>query len=205
MATVAAPPSAAQVVRRRQRSTRLTVAVVLVLLSAAAVTGAILSGAWAWLVVAALAAVVLGGAAVRITHSELVQTRRDAARDRADQAREYADITAVRTAENIAFADSMRSEVEQRQLAITELEQALVAAQQRAADTTRKLGAEARRADVAEITVAEVRGQLDDSETRAAEAIVLVAELEMELDALRAELDSVTLAWREADSVRHRA
>jgi uncharacterized small protein (DUF1192 family) len=57
------------------------------------------------------------------------------------------------------------------------------------------MSAEARRADVAE-------RHLVDSEERAAEAIVCVAELEAEIDVLRAELDT----WRTAaEPARKRA
>ena len=67
--------------RRRQRSTRLTVATTLLTLAAVLVTAAFL-GDSTWLqAFAAVASVVLGAAATRITYSELLQTRRDAARD----------------------------------------------------------------------------------------------------------------------------
>ena len=64
--------------RRRQRSTRLTVAVVLLALAALAVVGAVISGTWILMVLAAALGVVLGTAATRITHSELAETRREA-------------------------------------------------------------------------------------------------------------------------------
>jgi fatty acid desaturase len=95
--------------RRRQRSTRLTVAVVLIVASALAVAGAVLSGSWLFVTTAAVLGVVLGASATRITHSELLQARRDAARDRATQARDYRDLTEVRTAEHAEFAASMTS------------------------------------------------------------------------------------------------
>ena len=76
--------------RRRQRSTRLTVAVALIVVSALAVAGAVLSGSWIFVTTAAVLGVVLGASATRITHSELLQARRDAARDRATQARSTA-------------------------------------------------------------------------------------------------------------------
>ena len=65
--------------RRRQRSTRLTVAVLLLVAAAALVVVAIASGSLVLVAVAAAAAVVLGAAATRITHSELAETRREAA------------------------------------------------------------------------------------------------------------------------------
>ena len=47
--------------------------------------------------------------------------------------------------------------------------------------------------------------RLDESESLAAEAIVRVAELEQEVDVLRAELDAVTVAWRAAEATRRHA
>ena len=169
--------------RRRQRSTRLTVAVALLAISAVLVTVAFLDNVAWFQVFAAFAAVVLGAAATRITHSELMQTRRDAARDRAQQAQEYRELTERRTAESAAFAADMAARISDRETAISALEQDLSKARKQAASVTRKMSAEARRADVAE-------RQLAGSEERAAEAIVRVAELEAELDVLKAELES---------------
>ncbi len=47
--------------------------------------------------------------------------------------------------------------------------------------------------------------RLADAEERANHAVVRVAELEAELDVLRAELQTVTAAWHEAESVRRHA
>jgi hypothetical protein len=202
-------PSTTSASRRRQRSTRLTVAVVLLALAALAVTGAVISGTWILMVLAAVLGVVLGAAATRITHAELAETRREAARDRADQAKAYRDLTVARTAEHTAFAESMQERLARQETAVHELEDALSAAQKRAAEATRKLNAEARRADAAEIQgreTAEALGrQLEQAEQRAAEAIVRVAELEQELDVVRAELDVVTQAWHAAGAVRRHA
>lgn len=184
--------------RRRQRSTRLTVAVSLLAVATLLVGWALVAGI-GWLTsVVAVAALVLGAAATRITHTEVMQARRDAARDRAEQAAEYAALTAERTAENAAFAADMRRKIADREDVIGGLEVALSKAQRHAADQTRKLNAEARRADVAEREVSESARLLDSSEERAAEAIVLVAELEAELDVLRSELDS----WKAAASAK---
>ena len=77
---------------------------------------------------------------------------------------------------------------------------ALTTAQKRAAEATRKMNTEARRADVAEPEGRELTARLDESaEERAAEAIVRVAELEAELDVLRAEL----AAWQATPARRH--
>lgn len=194
--------------RRRQRSTRLTVAVVLLVLAALAVGGAVASGSWLLVSLAAVLGVVLGAAATRITHSELAATRRAAARDRAEQAQAYRRLTDERAAENAAFVDSMEGRLRRQEAVARELEEALATAQQRAADATRKLNAEARRAEAAERagreTADRLEGRLAEAEERAAEAVVRVAELEQELDVVRAELVTVTRAWREAEAGQRR-
>ena len=185
-------PSPSPSARRRQRSTRVTVAAALLLLSAALVLGAVATGQFTLVLLSALAAVALGTASMRITYSELLQTRRDAAADRARQAQAYRDITARRTAENVAFASDMRARIVDREETIGHLEVELGKALERAATSMLKMSSEARRADQASATVSTLTVSLDESEERAAEAIVLVAELESELDTLRAELD----AWK---------
>jgi hypothetical protein len=191
-------PTARSASRRRQRSTRLTVAVALLAVATLLVGWALVAGI-GWLTsLVAVAALVLGAAATRITHTEVMQARRDAARDRAEQASEYAALTAERTAENAVFAADMRRKIADREEVIDGLEVALSKAQRLAADQTRKLNAEARRADVAEREVSESARLLDASEDRAAEAIVLVAELEAELDVMRAEL----VSWKAAAAAK---
>src|SRR6478672_8641505 len=98
---MSSPTPRAPKARRRQRSVRLTLAVAL-------------------LVLAALLGVVLGAAATRITHSELMETRREAARDRAEQAQAYRDLTVARTAEHAAYAETMESRIAAHEPAITE-------------------------------------------------------------------------------------
>jgi chromosome segregation ATPase len=196
---MSSPSLRAPKARRRQRSVRLTVAVGLLVLAALLVGGAVLSGSWLTLVLAAAVGVLLGAAATRITHSELMETRRDAARDRAEQAQAYRELTVARTAEQAEFTRTMESRIAAHESAISELEVALTSAQKRAAEATRKMNAEARRADVAEREGREKSEQLQDAEQRAAEAIVRVAELEQEIDVLRSEL----LAWQNAPQRRH--
>ena len=175
----------------------------LLALSAVLVVAAVVSGSTLLITAAAVAGVVLGAAATRITHSELADARVEAARDRAAQARAYAALTERRMAENMNFALDMRRKIVAREEVILGLESALSSAQRQVADQTLKVNAEARRADLAERTQREdadsIRGlerSLAGSEDRAAEAIVLVAELEAELDVLRSELHS----WQAAAS-----
>ena len=57
------------------------------------------------------------------------------------------------------------------------------------AETTLKHGAESRRADQAETRLLAETAKLEDAEQRAAEAIVLAAELEQEINDLKARAD----------------
>ena len=206
MASPQARPTARN--RRRQRSTRLIVAAALVGLAALVVLGAVVSGTPLLVTIAAVLAVVLGAAATRITHAELAAARREAARDRAAQAQAFRDLTVVRTAENVAFATSMQARLEHTEGVILELENALGAAQQRAGDATRKLNAEARRADAAERAgrdaVIRIEQSRAEAEARTAAAILRVTELEGQLEIVRAELGTVTTAWH-AEEARKRA
>ena len=178
--------------RRRQRSTRLSVAVALLTGAAVLVTAAFLGSSASFQALAAISSVGLAVAATRITHSELLQDRRDAARDRAAQASAYRDLTDQRTAENHVFASAMRARVDQQEHALGELEAALSSAQKRAAEATLKFNAESRRAEAAEQVGRATSAKLDEAEERAAEAVLRVAELEQELDVARAEI----LAWQ---------
>src|SRR4051794_13971408 len=185
--------------RRRQRSTRLVTAAALILVAAVVVLGAVLSSSLPFVSTAAVLAVALGAAAARITPSELVVTPREAAADRARQAQGYRALAEVRSAEHREFATAMQTRVGKAEHAVTQLESAVVASQGRAAQAIRKLNAEARRADLAEAEGSRLTVALDDSEQRAAEAIVRVSELEQDNDVLRSELDAAS--WQ--PHVRH--
>ena len=178
--------------RRRQRSTRLTVAVSLLTFSAVLVTVAFLDNVAWFQAAAAVSSVVLGATATRITYSELLQGRQDAARDRAAQAQAYRQLTDERTAEHAGFVTAIQSRVNRQEHALTELEVALSAAQRRAAEATLKFNAEARRAELAEQAGRATTARLDEAEERAAESLLRVAELEQERDVLRAQVT----AWQ---------
>ncbi len=183
---MASSPSA----RRRQRSTRLTVAVVLLLVAAASVAGALMAGSPVLVSLAAVLAVALGATATRITHTELMASRREGYGALARQAQAYAGITEARADENTRFASALRERIDHGAAALGQIEEALCAAQHRAAEAVRSARSEAERADRAEAEGALYARRLDESEARAAEAALRVAELEQERDVLRAELDS---------------
>ncbi len=165
------------------------VAVTLLVSAALLVLGAVISGSSLVTTIAALGGVALGAAATKITHAELLQTRRDWARDRAQQAQAYADLSERRTKEHTEVLATLQARIAAKESAIGELEVAVTEAQGRAAQLARKMSAEARRADLAEGEATEIRARLEEADQRAAEAIVRLAELELEQQALKAELD----------------
>ena len=193
-----ASPSATQATRRRQRSIRVTAAVGLIVLAALVVAGAAVTGSWLLVTIAAGLGVLMGAAATRITHTELVESRVSAARDRAALAQDYNVLSGERSAEHAAYVDEVRARLSDREQALEELEQALAEAQRRAATSTRKRNAEGRRA-------ADLQVRLVEAEERSAISQLRVAELEQEVLALRAELDTVTVAWHAVEHKRKHA
>ena len=181
----------------------MTVAVSLILLAALGVSGAAAAvvsadASWVLLAGAAALAVVLGAAATRLTHTELTDSRRTAAADRAKLAQGYSMLTAQRASEHAAYVATIETRINEREVMLDQLEMALSGAQRRAATATRKKNAEGRRS-------AGLQVQLIQAEDRATDAMVKVHELESELVTLRAELDSVTAAWHAAESMRRHA
>jgi chromosome segregation ATPase len=162
------------------------------------VAGAALSGSWLVVTVAAGLGVVLGAAATRITHTELVESRVVAARDRAAQAQAYNELTEQRTSEHASYVSGIQARIAEKEQALDELELALALAQRRAATSTRKRNAEGRRA-------AGLQARLVEAEERGASAQLRVSELEQEVLTLRAELESVTAAWHAAEHQRRHA
>ncbi|MEI2711919.1 MAG: hypothetical protein V9G04_01150 [Nocardioides sp.] len=171
--------------RRLQRSTRITVAIALLALAAVVVAWGVLDNV-AWFTAAsAVIALVLGAAATRIMHRELLQSRRDAAADRAILAQDYAELAETRGAEHRAEVVALRGDIaglttqsNERATQITKLEQSLVAAEAKVQQAERE--------------IQRLGSRVDDAESRAAEAIVHLAELEQEAETLRAEL----LTWQ---------
>jgi hypothetical protein len=169
----------------------LVVAAALVITAAVVVLGAVLSASLTFVTIAAVLALALGTAAARITHAELLQSRRDAAGGLARQAQDYRELAEQRSIEQREFVEAMGSRVGKAERATMQLESAVLASQARAAATMRRLNAETRRADLAEAEGNRLAVALEESEERSAEALVRVAELENENDVLRTENDAL--------------
>ncbi|WP_237448027.1 hypothetical protein [Nocardioides flavescens] len=176
----------------------MTVAVGLIVLAALAVVGAALSGSWLVVTIAAVLSVVLGAAATRITHTELVESRVAAAKDRAIQAKAYLLIHEERSAEDADYLQQVRARLAEREQSLDELEQALSLSQRRAATSLRSRNAEGRRA-------AALEAKLVETEALVAADRLRIAELEAEADTLRSELHAVTAAWHAAEHQRKHA
>lgn len=131
--------------RRRQRSTRIVVASILLVAASLLVTSAVVIASQLLLIVAALAALVAGFAAARIISNELAHTRREWARDRAQQAKAYQGVLAERTREQARFAAQMSDRIAERDTTITELNGTLRLAERRADLADKKVHVEKRR------------------------------------------------------------
>ncbi|NYI99470.1 chromosome segregation ATPase [Nocardioides thalensis] len=188
--------------RRRQRSTRVAVAVLLLVLAAAAVAGAAVTGSWVAVTIAGAAAVLLGAVATKITHSELMASRRDAARDRAEQAQAFREVDERRSLEGVEFAADMQGRIAQREAVVSRLEGRLADAAAELAEARRQVTAEQERAETAEKETGRLAERLADAEERASDAVVRVAELEQEIDVLTAQWQAAEAALAEQNRMR---
>lgn len=188
--------------RRRQRSTRVAVAVLLLVLAAAAVAGTAVAGSWLAVTVAGAAAVLLGAVATKITHSELMATRRDAARDRAEQAQAFRELDERRSLAGVEFAADMQGRIAQREAVVSRLETRLADAAAELAEARRQVTSEQERAETAEQESGRLATRLADAEERASHAVVRVAELEQEIDVLTAQWQAAETALAEQNRLR---
>jgi len=185
-------------VRRRQRSARAAVACLLLAVGVLVVVGAALSGSWPLLTVGAVMGVALVALATRITYLEVLQSRREAAADRAELAQEYRTLTETRTDENALFVADMTGRIQRHEATIDRLEKRLTEAAAELTDAQRALDEALDRIQRAEDESSRLAVRLEDAEERAAVAIVRVAELEQERDVLMAE-------WQAAEAMRKHA
>ena len=167
--------------RRRQRSVRLTVAVGLLSAATAAVLSTLPTQSPVLLSVSAVAALVLAWAAVRIMWTEVLQSRREHAADRAATASAYRSLFSERAAEHAEFTTAMTERLAESNLSVRELQGELVQAQRQAAEALL-------RAESSEQTLEQARdrvGQLERSiemlrSERAAEEAEALASWEAE-------------------------
>jgi hypothetical protein len=117
--------------RRRRRSVRITVAVLLLVVAGLVVLAALYIAELVVLAGAAVAALSAGVVGVRLVLTELVRSRRDAAEDRAAQARAYQKLDARRAEEHATFADQITSRLEAATSTVSELQGTIRLAERR--------------------------------------------------------------------------
>jgi len=142
------------------------VAVVLLSVATVGVLAALPTQSPILLSVSSVVALVLAWAALRITWTEVLQSRRENAADRAAAASAYKSLFSLRAAEHAEFTTAMTERLAESNLSVRELQGELVLAQRQAADALV-------RAESAEDT-------LDQARRR-------VGELEQSIEVLRAE------------------
>jgi len=157
--------------RRRQRSVRVTVAVTLMAVATVAVIVALPTRSVTWLSLAAVIALVLAWAALRMMWTEVLQSRRENAADRAATAAAYEDLFSQRAAEHAEFTSAMTEQLATSQTTMRELEGALVAQQRRAATAEVRLADSNRRLDEARTQVSQLEGELTERQAELANAL----------------------------------
>ncbi|HET8561593.1 MAG TPA: hypothetical protein VFL69_13810 [Marmoricola sp.] len=160
--------------RRRQRSVRVTVAVALLCVATVAVLAALPTQSPVLLSISSVVALVLGWAAARMMWTEVLQSRREHAADRAAAASAYKSLFAQRAAEHAEFTSAMTERLADANLERHELEGTLLATERRAMAAETRLARDSRR--------------LVESQER-------VHELEQELAVRRAEEADALASW----------
>ncbi len=168
--------------RRRQRSVRVSVAVGLLSVATLLVVAALLTGSATWTSLSSVVALACGWAAARIIHTELAQSRRDAAVDRAEQAAAYRRMFAQRADEHAAFTTAMHDRLSSRERQVEELSLARRLAEQRVTAAEDRVRREARRAVDAQQRVGELTSRVEELEAAQAERADELAVWTSELD-----------------------
>ena len=205
--TTTSPAATARTGRRRQRSVRVTVAVALLAVATALVAAAVASQSPLWLSAASVVAVASGWAAARIVYTELAQSRREAATDRAAQAHAYRMLFTARANEHAEFTTVMTDRLVRRDRDLAELENTVVEAETRAIEAEARVQREARRANEAQEKAADLAERVDELEISRAEQADELATWHSDLDVplpvlgdgMNLDMDAVAdlIAWEE--------
>jgi hypothetical protein len=140
--------------RRRRRSVRVTVSVALLSVATAAVLASLPAQSPLWLSLASVSALVLSGIALRIMWTEVLQSRRENAADRAAAAAAYRALFSVRAAEHAEFTTAMTERLAEAHLSQRELEGLVTQHETRAQRAETRLGEAQARLQLLEETVA---------------------------------------------------
>lgn len=157
--------------RRRQRSVRVTVAVTLMAAATVVVLLALPTRSATWMSAASVLALVLAWAALRMMWTEVLQSRRENAADRAATASAYQDLFSRRAAEHAEFTSAMTEQLAQSRTTMRELEGAVVQQQRRAVTAESRLVDSNRRLDEARAQVNQLEGELTERQAELADAL----------------------------------
>lgn len=147
--------------RRRQRSVRVTVSVILLAVATAAVVLALPTQSPLLLSISSVVAIVLAWAALRIMWTEVLQSRRENAVDRAAAASAYRSLFSLRAAEHAEFTTAMTERLAESNHSVRELQGELVLAQRQAAEAELRAGAAERTLDAARERVGELERSVE--------------------------------------------
>ena len=143
--------------RRRQRSVRVTVSVSLLATATLAVLASLPAQSPLWLSLASVAALALSWGALRIMWTEVLQSRRENAADRAAAAAAYRTLFGVRAAEHAEFTTAMTERLAEAHLSQRELEGLVTQHETRAQRAESRLDAEQLRVRALEASLAAIR------------------------------------------------
>ena len=118
--------------RRRQRSVRVTVSVALLSVASATVLLALPTQSVLWLSLGSVLAMALSWAALRMMWTEVLQSRRENAADRAAAASAYRSLFSLRANEHAEFTTAMTERLAEAHLSQRELEGVVVHTETRA-------------------------------------------------------------------------
>ena len=153
-------------------------------------------------------ALACGWAAARIVYTELAQSRRENAVDRAAQAQAYKSMFSERASEHAEFTTAMTDRLAARDRELAELESSLIESQKRAVEAEARVQRESRRANDADAKVAELSERIQELEIRRAEQADELATWEgfetvVDLIAWEERISSAVTAAQQAGEKKH--
>lgn len=157
--------------RRRQRSVRVTVSVTLLGIATVLVLLALPTRSALITSIASVASMALAWAALRMMWTEVLQSRRENATDRAAAASAYRSLFSQRAAEHAEFTTAMTERLAESQMSMRELEGALAGEQRRAAAAEHRLTDTNQRLDGAQERVAALEAEVARRQQEEADAL----------------------------------
>jgi hypothetical protein len=149
--------------RRRQRSVRVTVSVALLSVATAVVLTSLPAQSPLWLSLASVSALALAWVALRIMWTEVLQSRRENAVDRAAAAAAYRTLFSVRAAEHAEFTTAMTERLAEAHISQRELEGLVTQHETRAQRAESRLGEVQARVQTLEETLSVLQAEDADA------------------------------------------